>query len=265
MAQTLIEEFAGPLYQATLCTRCSRKDSQEQRAAKRNKTSEKQKRLNKKNAWRLLMRQLAANFPTAGSAVIATLTYDSKHLPNKPRPGDNRAKVTEHIKSFLKRLRDMRTAAGLPMPVVFYSIEVLTSKNGRWHVHMVMDNTGQDFEMIRKAWIYGESLDFKLLRTDKIKNWETLAKYMTKESRECQDDVCKPGLRSWSHTLNIKKPERITRIVPDSYILHIPSKAVNVTIERSDYDFGRFMYVSYWVQEGWNKLKARAKRKPRKH
>lgn len=264
MAKTLIEDFAGPLYQATLCSRCRQSDSPAQRAQKRNKTSEKQKLLNQKNAWRLLMRQLAANFPTAGSAIIVTLTYDNRYIPKYRRPGDCRNKVTEHIRSFLKRLRKLRTAAGLPMPVAFYSIEVLTAKSGRWHIHLVLDNTGKDYDMIRKAWIYGSMEDFKLLRTDKEKNWETQAKYMTKESRECQDDLCRPGLKSWSHTKNIKQPERVTRVVPDSYVIPIPRKAVEVHQERSDCEYGEFYYVSYWMPDGWRKRRPRARRKPRK-
>ena len=263
VAKTLTEEYAGPLYQATLCTRCRRSDTPAQRAQKRNRTSEKQKLLNQKNAWRLLMRQLAANFPTAGSAIIATLTYDDRYLPKYKRPGACRDKVSEHIRSFLKRLRKARAAAGLPEPVAFYSIEVLTSGSGRWHVHLVLDNTGHDYDTIRKAWIYGSTTDFCLLRTDKEKNWETQAKYMTKESRECQDDLCKPGLKSWSHTKNIKKPERITRIVPDSYVIPIPKGAVEVRQERADYDYGEFIYVSYWQPEGWKTGRPRARRKPR--
>lgn len=260
MAKTLTEEFAGPIYQATACTRCKKSDLPAQRAAKKNKTSEKQKLLNKKNASRELRNQLAATFPSAGSAIVMTLTYDNKHLPKKPRPGDNRDKVSEHVQSFLDRLRKKRKAAGLPMPVAFWSIEALSAKNSRWHVHMVIDNTGQDYEMIRKAWLYGDITEFTPLRTDKVKNWETQAKYMTKESRECQDDRCRPGLKSWSHTRNIKYPERRTRIVPDSYVIPIPQNAENVSAERSDTDFGLFEYVSYWLMEAWHRPKPKAKR-----
>lgn len=261
MAKTFTEDFAGPIYQASLCSRCNQSDSPRQRSEKKSKTTETMKRMNAKNAWRKLMRQLAVNFPTAGSAVIVTLTYDNQHLPRYRRPGDCRKKVQEHIGSFMDRLRKRRASAGLPMPVAFWCIEILTSSANRWHVHMVIDNTGQDYDMIRKAWIYGESLDFTLLRTDNTKNWETLAKYMTKEARECQDDLCRPGLNSWSHTQNIKKPVRRTRIVPDSFVIPIPKKAANVVVERYDCEYFSTMYVSYWLQDSMAKHRPRAIRK----
>ena len=264
MAKTFTEDFAGPLYQASLCSRCRGSDTQRQRAEKKKKTSETQKRMNEKNAYRKLTRQLAANFPTAGSALIVTCTYDEKHLPRSRKPSECRRKVQEHVRSFLDRLRRMRAAAGLPEPRAFWSIEVLTSRSGRWHAHMVIDNTGQDYEMIRKAWIYGESMDFRPLRTDKVKNWETLARYMTKESRECQDELCRPGLNSWSHTRNIRKPERRTRIVPDSFVIPIPRNAVNVVIDRYESEYCSTMFVSYWLPEGADSRRPRARRKPRR-
>ena len=80
--------------------------------------------------------------------------------------------------------------------------------------------------MIRRAWIYGSEIEANPLRVDDEKNHETLARYMTKESREAQDYVSRPNTLSYSHTRNIVQPERETRVVPDDYDIEIPDGAV---------------------------------------
>jgi len=218
MAKTLRSIWAGPVQVHSLSSRGRRGDTPSQRAAKHKASSAAQRRMNRIYAYQRLELLLAANFPAAGSALVGVLTYDDAHLP------DSRAAVTRILAAFRKRMNAQRRAAGLPEIVMFWSIEVLTS--GRWHVHFVMDATGEDFAMIRRAWIYGSDIDLDPLRVDDEKNHETLARYMTKESREAQDYVSRPNTLSYSHTRNIVQPERETRVVPDDYAIEIPEDAV---------------------------------------
>ena len=57
--------------------------------------------------------------------------------------------------------------------------------------HIVMDNTGQDMEIIRRCWIYGSDIEIKKLRVDDEKNHETRLYHSEKElfsPRMCYND-----------------------------------------------------------------------------
>ena len=216
MAQTLKTIYAGALQVRGIYDRCSRRDGPQQRQAKRNASSAAQRRMNQIYSYQKLELMLSTNFPTAGSALVLTLTFDERHLPG------SRKQTQRCMAYFLRRFRAERRAAGLPEPVVFWAPEILTSESGRWHLHAVVDNTGRDYEMIRRCWIYGGEIEIRPLRVDDEKNHETLARYMTKELRECQEYVSKPGLHGWSCTRNAKKPEVDTVVMPDDYEPEIP-------------------------------------------
>ena len=215
MAKTLKRIYAGALQIAALYDRCGPRDTPKQRQAKRQASSEAQRRMNQIYSYQKLELMLAVNFPTPGSGQVVTLTYDEDHLPA------DRAGVQKDWRNCLRRLRQERTAAQLPAPVAFWAIEVLTSLHNRWHIHAVIDSTGRDLEQLQRAWPYGR-IEMEALRVDAEKNHESLARYMTKESRECQDYGSKPGLRSWSCTRNAKKPETDVVTVPDDYELDPP-------------------------------------------
>lgn len=216
MAKTLKYIDAGGIQIAALYSRCSPRDSARVRQAKHQASSAAQRRMNQIYSYQQLELRLAVNFPVAGSALVVTLTHDDRHMPK------DRKEAQLRFRYFLRKLRGARKAAGLPEPVVFWAPEILTSASGRWHQHVVLDNTGRDMDMIRSCWIYGTDIDIRKLRVDGVKNHETLARYMTKELRECQEYEAKPGLHGWSCTRNAKKPEVETETVPDDYELEPP-------------------------------------------
>ena len=216
MAKTLKHIDAGGIQVAALYDRCSPRDTAPQRQAKHQASSAAQRRMNQIYSYQQLELRLSMNFPTAGSGLVVVLTHDDAHMPRSRREAQLR------FKYFLQKLRAARKAAGLPEPVVFWSPEILTSASGRWHQHVVLDNTGHDIEMIRRCWIYGSDVEVRKLRGDGEKNHETLARYMTKELRECQEYETRPGLHGWSCTRNAKKPEVETVTVPDDYELQPP-------------------------------------------
>ena len=216
VAKTLKRIYAGSIHVAALYDRRSGRDTPEQRAAKTKASSAAQRRMNQIYSFQKLELRLAANFPTAGSALVVTLTFDDGHLPG------SRKEVQRRFRYFLKRLRQERSAAGLPDPVAFWAPEILSSDSGRWHLHMVLDSTGRDVEIIRRCWIYGSEIEAEPLRVDAEKAHETLARYMTKELRECQEYESRPGLHGWSCTRNAKRPETETLIVADDYELTVP-------------------------------------------
>ena len=239
MAQTLKITAAGPLFIETLYPRAKCSDTPRQRAEKRKASSEAQRRMNRIYSYQQLELMLAANFPTPGSAHVVVLTFDDAHMPRSRREAQRR------FKYFLKRLREAYRAAGLPDPVVFWAPEVLTSATGRWHFHIVITNTGRDLDLIRRCWIYGSDIDAKKLRVDAEKNHETLARYMTKELRECQDYADKPGLHSWSCTRNAKRPETETVTVPDDFKLEAPEGSTVIINERRSTEWASWHVIKY--------------------
>ena len=215
------------------------------RGKKEKPTSETQRRMNNIYQYENLEELLATNYPTAGSAMVFTLTFDDKHLPYNESRDLEREMVRSRVKYFLTKLKALRRAAGLPDPVAFWCLECLTAVGERWHVHLVLDNTKKDIDMVRKAWHYGTQIDAKPLRIDDEKNWESLARYMTKEARERQDSDSKPGLHAWSNTRNIKRPIIETEWVEDDCDVVVPDGAIVMQDDQGMNEHGSWHYVKY--------------------
>ena len=237
VAKTLKRIDAGGIQIAALYSRRSGREPPRERAAKQKASSEAQRRMNQIYSYQKLELMLACNFPTAGSALVGALTFDDKHLPR------SRAEAQQRIRYFLQLLRRERKKAGLPEPVVFWALEVLTS--GRWHVHFVIDSTGQDLEILRRCWIYGQDIEAEKLRVDDESNHETLARYMTKELREAQEYECRPGLHGWSCTRNARRPEVETLTVPDDYELTPPEGCTVLIDENRQTEFASWRVIKY--------------------
>lgn len=160
----------------------------------------------------------------------------------------SRKEAQARFKYFLKKLRAARAAAGLPEPVVFWAPEILTSASGRWHQHIVLDSTGRDYDMLRRCWIYGSDIEIRRLGRPEPHEpppaWErddaeepdnyyrAVARYMTKELRECQEYETRPGLHGWSCTRNAVRPEIETAVVPDDFEL-TPPEGCRIYIDES--------------------------------
>lgn len=255
MAQTLKRTYAGPLRVDALSPRGSRYDTPMQRREKRKASSEAQRRMNRIYSYQHLELELAVNFPTPGSALVVVLTFDDKHMPR------DRAAALRRLDYFREKLNASYDAAGIERPVIFWAPEVLTSASGRWHFHIVITNSGNDLEIIRRCWTYGTDIEAEKLRVDAEKNHETLAKYMTKELRECQDCDSKPGLHGWSHTRNAKKPETDTLTVPDDYKLEAPEDSTVLIDEHRTTEWASWHVMKYRVSTDTLSHAPRAKRR----
>ena len=256
MAQTLKRIYAGGQQVDVLYSRGSRYDGPAQRAAKQKASSEAQRRINQIYSWQKLELMLSTNFPTAGSGLVVTLTCDDRHQPK------NRKQMARWLSDWRRRMNQEREAARLPELVAFWCIEVLTSDSGHWHAHLVINSTGTDAEMIRRSWPQGSVIQMDKLRVDQEKNWETLARYMTKEARECQDDCSRVGLRGWSYTRNAKKPETETLTVGDDYQLTAPEGCTVLVDEKKRTEFASWQVLKYRFDSVRNEhQKARAVRR----
>lgn len=277
MAKTLKIIDAGGLQVVALYSRRTGREAPKVRAAKQKASSEAQRRMNRIYSYQKLELMLAANFPTPGSALVCVLTFDDAHMPGSRREAQLR------FKNFLKKLRAARKAAGLPEPVVFWAPEILSAESGRWHFHVVMDNTGQDLELLRSCWIYGSEIECEKLRRPDHRHrpqWMTevetiagdepdnlykaLAIYMTKELRECQEYDSKPGLHGWSCTRNARKPETETLTVDDDYELAAPEGSEVLYDQRAATQYAGWHVIKYHYDGSRHPAPPRARRRRRR-
>lgn len=242
---------AGPLVVECVYPAPNPRDSAGVRAGKKSMSSEAQRRMNLKYAYQKLELEIAANFGIRD--LLVTLTYDSDHLPR------SRAEARKAIQAFWKRLRKALKEKGQELRYL-YNIEHKHSK-GRWHHHAVINATGEDYDLIRQLWGQG-SVDFKQLRIDRDKNFETLARYLCKEQRD------KVGLRLWSGSRNLRKPERECFRVPNDTPLSVPESAALTLEDTGDITtaYGHYRYIKY-LAAGWEITigpRPRAKRRRRR-
>ena len=110
---------------------------------------------------------------------------------------------------------------------------------GRWHIHLVVNETRNDFADILRCWPYGSDVEILRLQIDREKNYESLARYMCKERPERQ------GLRGWSYTRNCRHPEVETRIVPDSEDIQAPEDATVLEDSSKRTEWAEYHYIKY--------------------
>lgn len=239
---------AGPLVVETVYPAPNPRDSAGVRAGKKALSSEAQRRMNLKYAYQKLELEIAANFGVGD--LYATFTYDDDHLPSSRKEANNRVAL------FMRRLRAARKAAGQELRYIYVTEH--KHGDGRWHHHILINATGDDFKQIRELWGQG-GIEFIKLRIDRDKNYETLARYLCKEQRD------KVGLRLWSGSRNLHKPERECFRVPNDTPLTPPENAMVLT-DSGDVRtaYGHFRYIKYLAAGANATTKAKAKRRRRR-
>lgn len=239
---------AGPLVVETVYPAPNPRDSTGVRAGKKALSSEAQQRMNLKYAYQKLELEIAANFGVGD--LYATFTYDDDHLPSSRKEANNRVSL------FMRRLRAARKVAGQELRYIYVTEH--KHGDGRWHHHILINATGDDFKQIRELWGQG-GIEFIKLRIDRDKNYETLARYLCKEQRD------KVGLRLWSGSRNLHKPERECFRVPNDTPLIPPENAMVLT-DSGDVRtaYGHFRYIKYLAAGANSTTKAKAKRRRRR-
>ena len=239
---------AGALVIEAVYPRMDRRDSERARAAKRKASTEAQKRMNQIYSWQKLELMLAANFRPGD--LVVTLTYDDAHLPESRKASEMR------LKYFRQQLAVHRVMTGQELVMIWNTEH--KHGDGRWHHHTVINASGDDYDLIRRLWIYGSDIEIKPLRVDKEKNYETLARYMCKEEGE------RLGQRKWSYTRNARKPEVETFRVEEDTTVQVPKGATEISVFSDSNQYGSARVIKY-LAPGWEKRPTvRAKRRRRK-
>ncbi|MGM9601409.1 MAG: hypothetical protein ACI3W5_07480 [Faecousia sp.] len=245
---------AGPLVYETIYPLPNPKDSRAVRNGKKNLTSSAQQRMNFKYQWQKLEILMAANFRVGD--IVLTLTFDNSNLP------DSRAQTMNRVKQFLKKLRELRKPFGHETKYI-YVVEhkhcredpcftpVEQAQQGRYHVHMILNATGQDFDNIKKCWSFGLT-EMHLFELNRDRTYESLAKYFCKE---LPDYV---GARKFIPSRGLIRPEPDCQIVDSSETLE-PPKGATVYDDPGKVRtvYGCYQFIKYL----WPKLVEKAPRK----
>lgn len=228
---------AGGIVREAIYPAINSREPQRARAGKHRLSSEAQRHLNDKYAYQRLEMQLAANYRPGD--LIVTLTYRDGREPQSRKEAEARVK---YFRAKLSKARRRRRKT----LVMFWATEHKHG-DGRWHHHCVINATGDDYRELLVLWGQGE-IDVRALRVTRELNYETQARYMTKESRD--DGRDKPGLRSYSYTRNARKPEVETFRVDDDTTLQAPRGSLVFAESSERTELGAYRYLKYYVSGG---------------
>ncbi len=239
---------AGRIVEVAQYVRAHRSDTKQVRAEKRKETSEVMKRFNKKASVRKLELMLAVNF-VAGDNVCC-VTYDDEHLPQTKAEADRR------FRYYRDKLRKIYAERGIDL-VMFFKTEHQHGEK-RFHHHFVCTASGDDYQLLRDAWPYGEIKEYKPLIVDgEKKNLHSLAEYLSKEPPE------RLGQRTWSYTRNARKPSEDREAV-DAHDKPEAPEGTKVLFQYSvETPAGIYYYVKYLLPEALDGRRVRSKRRRR--
>lgn len=230
---------AGCIVKTILYTAPEPRDGERARAEKSRMTTAAQKAMNDKTARCRLEMLLAANF--VGRDIFLTLTYRDADLPSK------RAGAVKKVRKFIKQLREYRKARGQVLKYV-YTTEGKHGA-GRLHHHLVINATERDIEVIRSLWPYGDMIDLVYVRD---RDYDTLARYMTKESVEGRP----VGAQMWTRSRNLEQPVVESCFVPDDTALAVPPGCFVLEREEKATEYGCYSYIKYRVPS-WRQQQSR--------
>ena len=248
MAKRIKTITAGRLVIVGCYTIPTPRSSDRERRELREISSAAQERMNLKRSWQKLEVELAANFTRRDLHLV--FTYDDDHLP------PNREEARKRLKKMIRLLRDHRKARGQETRYI-YVTEQLSAEGGRLHHHMILNGTGDDLEVLRSLWPYGE---VELETLDLWEGYEALAKYLTKEPRECGKP--ESGARTWAPSIGLKKPRVESEIVKDNITVAAPPGAIILSSPPPvENEFGVFTTIKYYLPVRKERKGARPPRK----
>lgn len=191
--------------------------------------------LNAKLSWQKLMLILAANF--APTDLVVTLTYRDDNLPA------HREAANRRLSYFIRALRPYRRARGEPFRYV--RVTEGYHSDGRLHHHLIINSTGQDYDIIRKLWAAnGDDIEFTPFGPDGAERW---AKYLTKEPREKGRRYV--GDRTWTTSRGLRRPTAIYEYVPAETALLPPPGAIITDKTEVQNSYGRFCHMMALLPE----------------
>ena len=210
------------------------------REAKAQISSPARESLNAKLSWQKLMLLLAANFKSTD--LVVGLSYRDENLPARREDADRL------LSNFIRALRQQRTAAG--QSLVYVRVTEGYHSGGRLHHHLIINGTGEDYDMIRGLWKkHGDNVDFEAFGSDGHERW---GKYLTKEPREKGRRYV--GDRTWRASIRMNKPTVTSELVSPEEPLVPPAGAFVVDSTQCENCYGRFCHMMAVLPEPRSQL-----------
>lgn len=226
---------AGTLWMAVQYTAIRGGNQTARREARAQISSPARESLNAKLSWQKLMLTLAANF--SRSDLVVGLDYRDADLPNRREDAD------KHLTNFIRALRAHRRAQG--QTLIYVRVTEGYHSGGRLHHHLIINATGQDYDIIRQLWSKNaNTVDFEPFGTDGAERW---GKYLTKEPREKGRRYV--GDRTWRASIHMKKPDITSEFVDRDDELHPPAGAFVIDKTQCENCYGRFCHMMAMLPE----------------
>lgn len=235
MAKVKKTIIAGSLVKSVIYTAPEPRDGQHVRAVKSRMTTAAQKAMNDKAARVRLEMLLAANFGPRD--LFFTLTYRDDDLPAK------RTAAVYNVRKFLKQLREYRKVRGQALKYIYTTED--KHGGGRLHHHLVISSTGDDMEIIRSLWIYGDVVEFEYVGNY---DYEQLSRYLTKEGAEKRP----VGAQLWTASRNLEKPVVRREYVANDAALTVPLGCHILEKEERETEFGSYCYIKYRLPQRYD-------------
>ena len=229
---------AGKLWMAVQYTAIRGADQVAQRDARSQISNPARESLNAKLSWQKLMLTLAANF--CSTDLVVSLTYRDESLPVRREDADRL------LSNFIRAFKKHRTAAGIPLQYI--RVTEGYHSGGRYHHHLIINSSGDDFDIIRSLWSkHGDNVDFEPFGNDGAERW---GKYLTKEPRE--KGRRHVGDRTWRASIHMKKPEVSYEMVGSHEPLQPPAGSFVVDKTECENCYGHFCYLMAMLPETRN-------------
>lgn len=223
---------AGNLVMSSICTQPEPHDTPIVRRAKSKMTTKARQLMNMKRSRIRLEFVLSGNFTPDDLHTV--FTYRNECRPNSWKD------VRKDVQRFIRALRSHRRARGQELKYV-YTIE---GKHGdaNLHVHMVLNATGADYDILKSLWTKGEQVHIERISD---REYADLAAYLTKESFKG-----KPvGAQMWTGSRNLKSPDVESYFVDNDETLTVPPNCHVLERHEEQNEFGSFSYVKYRILE----------------
>ena len=220
---------AGKLWMAVQYTAIHSGNQAARREARSQISSPARESLNAKLSWQKLMLTLAANFNR--SDLVVTLGYRDADLPRRREDADKK------LSNLIRALRQQRKQHG--QELIYVRVTEGYHSGGRLHHHLIINATGQDYDIIRQLWEKsGDNIDFEPFGPDGPERW---GKYLTKEPREKGRRYV--GDRTWRTSIHMKKPNAISILVEEGDDLMPPVGAYVTDKAEVVNCYGRFCHM----------------------
>lgn len=219
---------AGNLWMAVQYTAFHSGSQITRREARAQISSPARESLNAKLSWQKLMLTLAANY--SRHDLVVGLDYRDEDLPKRREDADR------ILSNFIRALRKVRKEQSIPL--VYVRVTEGYHSGGRLHHHLILNSTGDDYEVIRQLWKYSDAVDFEEFGADGAERW---GKYLTKEPRTKGRRYV--GDRTWRTSQHMKKPDTISILVEEGDDL-IPPDGAYVTDKAEVHNcYGHFYHM----------------------